>query len=250
MVLKIKVFGCTKLKNAEHLGFHLEVQMFFNGCGAGNIASEVEMPLYDAAVLAEVDVVKRQRSSVLTAELEQLDKERDDLLSFLFATLDGAKHSPFDAAREAYRQLLPVMTPYRGIVSHPHVQESGEINGLLKDLRVERLSAYITALAFAPVMDLLESKNNAYMELDRERILAMPSKMDTDVLRGNVDELYHQIVDKINATVVLSPNAEAETLVVALNNYIDQMNASYNLRTAQIKKEEDPIVSEDGTSEQ
>lgn len=230
MVNKIKKNGLTKFTNAEHLGFHTGAQGFFNACTAEKISCATELPLYDAAILAQVDVVKRQLSSSITADLEKMDKERDELISFLFATFDAAKHSPIGAAKEAHKQLLPVMTPYRGMAYRTYVQESAEIIGMLKDLRAANLAAHITALNFTPVMDLLGTKNSEYIQLDKQRITEMPSKVETDTLRKNVDELYNQIVDKVNATVILTPNPAAETLVVGLNNYIDQINTSYNQR--------------------
>lgn len=232
MVTKIKEMGLTKLRNGEHLGFHLEVQLFLNHCGAENIMCTSELLLYDVAIMAEVRIVRRKCASVLTGDMDRIDKERDKLISLLFATFDTAKNSHIDASREANKQLRPVMKPYRGIARYTHLEETGAVIGLIKALRAERIKKHIEALNFSPIIDLLEAKNEEYIKFDLQRIYEIPRNVDTETLRKNVDELYHQIINKANATVTLATNEAAETLVKNLNNYIHQTNASYNLSRA------------------
>lgn len=239
MVIQIKQFNPEKLANAAHLGFNTEVQVFVNKHGAENISCAVEQTLYNAAVLAEVDVVNRQRGSALTIDLDQLDQERDDLVIYIFRTFDASKFSPLAAAQEAHKQLLPFMKSYRGMQDHHNVKESGEIIGMLKDLRAANLATYVATLNIGSVMDLLEVKNNTYIELDSQRVSEMPNKLVTDTLRANVDELYYTIVSRANATVVLATNDAAEAFVRDMNNFIDKTNASYNLRMAQYSKKEE-----------
>lgn len=237
-VKKVKEIGLSKFTNTGNLGFHVEADKFFDACGAKNISCVVELPLYASAIAEEADVVNRQRSSVITAELEQMDKERNGYVSYILATADTAKHAPTPAGREAHRILKLVLKPYKGLTHYTHMQESGGIIALLKDLRAVNLAVHITTLALKSTMDLLDTKNNEYVELDKKRILETPSKMATDAARATTDGIYREMVDKVNATVVLTPNDEAVALVEALNHFIDQTNHYYNIRTAPHKKEE------------
>ena len=233
MATKIKTLGLAKLAKAEHLNFHLEAKSFIMKCGAADISVETEFPLYTEAIAEEIKVVNLQSASALTPEMEAKDKERDEYLSFLFATIDAAKNSPIEAQREAHRQLTPVVSPYQGIARSTDSQESSQIVGLMNDiLSSESLVPHTAALNIDPVITALNVANNHYMALDVKRTTETPSKAETNKKRAAVDEQYFAIVDKANATVILSPNDSALTLVNDLNNLIDKTNADYNRRTA------------------
>ena len=233
MATKIKTLGLAKLAKAEHLNFHLEAVAFIEKCGAENISIETELSLYRTAIDAEIKVVNLQSASALTPEMEAKDKERDEYLSFLFATIDAAKNSPIEAQREAHRQLTPVVSPYQGIARSTDSQESSQIVGLVNDiLSSPALVPHTAALNIDPVVSALNSANNDYIKLDAKRTSEIPSKAETNKKRAAVDEQYFAIVDKANATVILAPNDSALTLVNDLNNLIDKTNADYNRRTA------------------
>ncbi len=236
---KVKDMGLTKLSNAEHLGFHMEVKLFVEKCGAENISVATKLPLYTDAINAEVEVVNRQTASSLTQDLEAKDEERDELLSYLFTSIHNAKNAPMANFKEAYKQLLPAITPYKGIAQKTNSQETAEIMGLVNDLRKDTLLPHITALGLLDILNLIETTNNEYITLDQKRTSDVPSKKDTDTLRSTVDELYETIVDKTNATVILMPNDSAKTLVSDICNLIDKTNTSYNQRTAkrEVKKD-------------
>lgn len=232
MTTKVQEIGFTKLTNAEHLNFHIEVKMFIESCGAENISATTELPLYAQALEEETDMVNRQAASAITADLEAKDKERDELLSFIFATVDSAKNAPMTAFKEAHKQLTPVLSPYKGITKKTYSQESAEILGLLKDLRVAALETHVSALNLTDVLTLLETVNTEYMTLDQQRTSETPDKIDAGEVRSKVDDLYSTITDKINATVILMPNDSAIQLVKNINNSINETQASYNRRTA------------------
>ena len=237
MTTKVKSFGQTKLTNAEHLNFHLETKMLITTCTPEKISAVTEMPLYEAAIQKEVEIVNRQTASALTADLEAKDKERDELLSYLFAMIDAAKNAPIPAMKEAHKYLAPVIQPYRGIAHEIHSRESAEIVGLVNDLTAVSVVTYVTGLNLLTIVQSLSALNEEYMELDLQRTSEMPSKADTRAVRAEIDKHYESIIDKANATVLLAPNDEAVMLVDNLNKLIDKTNADHNRRKA---KHEDP----------
>ena len=232
MTTKVKEIGLTKLTHAEHLNFHSEVKMFIEKCGVENVSVTTELPEYGQIIDKEVDMVNRQMASALTGDLESKDKERDDLLSFIFSTVESAKKAPMPTFKEAYKQLTPVLSPYTGIAKKTFSQESAEILGLVKDLRAPALEVHVSALNLTDVLTLLETTNTDYMNLDQQRTSDVPSKVDARKLRSEVDDMYKALMDKVNATVILMPNDSATQLVQHINTTIDKTNASFNRRTA------------------
>ena len=232
METSIKEIGFTKLTNAEHLNFHTEVKMYVEKCGMENISCANEFPLYQVAIDKEASIINRQSASAITAGLDAKDIERDDLLSYLFISVSNAKNSPVPAHKEAHHHLSLVLEPFLGIAYETNSRESGQIISLLKELSEASLEQYISDLGLANVIELIETTNNEYLELDQQRTADVPSKRETNELRATIDDMYRKIKAKTEGTVLLMTNESAEKLVVNLNNLIDTTNTAYNQRTA------------------
>ena len=228
----IKEIGFTKLTNAEHLNFHTEVKMYVEKCGVGSISCQQELPLYIAELEKEASIIYQQSASAITASLEEKDKQRDELLSYLFGSVSNAKNSPIPTHKEAYNHLSLVLDPFLGIAKETDSRETGQIISLIKELSQKSLEQHIRNLALDSVIDLIEKANNEYLELDQERTADIPSKRETHELRSRLDTIYKTLKPKTEGTVLLMSNPNAETLVVNLNNLIDTTNTAYNQRTA------------------
>ncbi len=246
---KVKQMGLTKFNNAEHLAFHLDVARFIEKCTAENISCTKELPLYKSAIELEVEIINRQTASSITEELENKDKERDGLISYLFGSINNAKNSPIDTQRASYKTLSFVIAPYQGISQKTHSQESADIITLVKELRKEIYLECLAELYLTDVVNLIAQKNNEYIALYQQRTSKTPNKRDTVNVRAKVDEIYELLIDKINGTVVLVPNDSAKTLVINLNNLIDKTTASYNLRKAKRATEDDTSTEKEVLSE-
>ncbi len=231
----IKEIGFTKLTNAEHINFHTEVKMYVEKCGAENISCQQELVLYTAELEKEASIINRQSASALTTNLEAKDKERDELLSYLFISVSNAKNSPIPAHKEAHQHLSLVLDPFKGIAKETNSRETGQIISLLKELSNELLAQYAKTLGLENVIELIEKANNEYLELDQQRTADIPSKRETNELRSKIDTIYKTIKAKTEGTVLLMTNEHAEKLVINLNNLIDTTNTAYNQRTAERK---------------
>ena len=229
---KIKDMGFSKLTNAEHLSFHNQVMLVVEKCDAENISAVEELALYKTSITSEVDVVNQQSASSITQDLETKDKERDDLLSYLFSSIHNAKNAPMATFKEAYKQLTPAIKPYQGIANKSNPQETAEIMGLVNDLKKDTLAGHIATLGLTDVLNLIETTNNDYVALDQKRSADVPDKKNTLQIRAKIDELYDSITDKTYATVLLAPNDNAKTLIDDINKIIDKTNTSYNQRNA------------------
>ena len=228
----IKEMGFSKLTNAEHLNFHTEVKLYIQKCGIENISCQTEFPLYEAEIDKEATTINRQSASIITASLDAKDAERDGLVSYLFGCVSNAKNSPVQEHKIAYEHLSLVLSPFKGIVKETHSRESAQIISLLKELKNESLTEYITSLGLTNSIELVEKANNEYIELDQQRTADMPSKRETNDLRSQIDTIYRTIKAKTEGTVFLMTNESAEKLVENLNNLIDITNKAYNQRTA------------------
>ena len=112
-IVKIKEFGITRLNNAEYTNFSTRVLSLVNQAGTlepeGGSALGIEEEVTEEyGTLGETmgDIVAQSRISDRTAELTAVDKQRDDLVVYLFKLLRSKKSSPLTEERKAATSLF------------------------------------------------------------------------------------------------------------------------------------------------
>lgn len=106
-IVKIQEIGLAKLNNAEYTNFSTRVLTLVEQAGTlepdGGSALGIETEVqeeYDGLRATMNDIVAQSRISDLTAELADLDKQRDDLVVYLFSSLRSKKTSPVATEKE------------------------------------------------------------------------------------------------------------------------------------------------------
>ena len=230
---RIKENGMDKYNNAEHLNLHIEMKLFMDQCGAHKINCTTEFDVYDAAISAEKENMRRQQASALTPQMDKTDSERDALILYIFALLDAGLYAPLDEIKDAYNALYPALQPYRGIGTKPHTQESAAIQAMLSEISTPQLLPHTATMGMTAAMQLLADKNQEYINLDTQRVSEVPSKKETLAVRQKTDEAYLSIIYKVEATNTLMSNEDSAMLATNINNLIDRTNATYKQRMAQ-----------------
>ena len=248
-IVKIKDFGLTKLNNAEYTNFSTRVLSLVKQAGTlepdGGSALGIEEEVLDEdeSLLAMMnDIVAQSRISDLTAVLADLDRQRDDLVVYLFKLLRSKKASPVAAERNAAVSLYNLLKPYVGCQNLPTQQETVQIRGLLTDARKAENLPNVEALALANILTELESANDEYASLTEQRTEERAANRldESKTVRARMDELYDYISTVAFVQSVASPTDATAAFVTNLNALIDETNALYNQRIAQAKRKTDP----------
>ena len=134
-----------KFNNAEYLNLMSRLRALIETAtpeGVGLTAGE--MTEFSELVDQLQARVNYTTASALTGQLDDLEKQRDSLLTFLFATINSGVSLPIAAQSEAAKALELIIRPYKNTQSLPDQQETVVINGLLADLGADSAE---TALA-------------------------------------------------------------------------------------------------------
>ena len=249
-IVKIKEFGITRLNNAEYTNFSNRVLSLVNQAGTlepeGGSALGIEEEVteeYGTLGGTMGDIVAQSRISDRTAELTAVDKQRDDLVVYLFKLLRSKKSSPLTEERKAATSLYNLLKPYVGCYRSPGQQETVQIRGLLTDARKAENLPNVEALALANILTELETANDEYASLTEQRTEERAaSRLDeSKTVRARMDELYDYISTVAFVQSVAHPTEATAAFVTNLNALIDETNALYNQRIAQAKRgKEDP----------
>ena len=247
-IVKIKEFGITRLNNAEYTNFSNRVLSLVNQAGTlepeGGSALGIEEEVteeYGTLGGTMGDIVAQSRISDRTAELTAVDKQRDDLVVYLFKLLRSKKSSPLTEERKAATSLYNLLKPYVGCYRSPGQQETVQIRGLLTDARKAENLPNVEALALANILTELESANDEYASLTEQRTEERAaSRLDeSKTVRARMDELYDYISTVAFVQSVAHPTEATAAFVTNLNALIDETNALYNQRIAQAKRKTD-----------
>ena len=244
-IVKIQEIGLAKLNNAEYTNFSTRVLSLVNQAGTlepeGGSALGIEEEVteeYGTLGGTMGDIVAQSRISDRTAELTAVDKQRDDLVVYLFKLLRSKKSSPLTEERKAATSLYNLLKPYVGCYRSPGQQETVQIRGLLTDARKAENLPNVEALALANILTELESANDEYASLTEQRTEERAANRldESKKVRARMDELYDYISTVAFVQSVAHPTEATATFVTNLNALIDETNALYNQRIAQAKR--------------
>ena len=244
-IVKIQEIGLAKLNNAEYTNFSNRVLSLVNQAGTlepeGGSALGIEEEVteeYGTLGGTMGDIVAQSRISDRTAELTAVDKQRDDLVVYLFKLLRSKKSSPLTEERKAATSLYNLLKPYVGCYRSPGQQETVQIRGLLTDARKEENLPNVEALALANILTELESANDEYASLTEQRTEERAANRldESKKVRARMDELYDYISTVAFVQSVAHPTEATAAFVTNLNALIDETNALYNQRIAQAKR--------------
>lgn len=225
---KIASLNLSHLLVATHYEFHRKTNALILEATAEALKLTELAPQYTAAVNQLFLFVNRAQGNVLSQKIEELDRQRDALLSEIFTIIDYAAKSPIATRKEPGAQLKRISAPYRGIMQNEYEKETAQIRGFIRDLGAtpELIEAQET-LSLQMLMTELKKANNKLSEYIVERSTEISTTNatlngDTKQQRKVVDALYHAIVDRVNAVANLESTPAVETYILAQNGLVAQ----------------------------
>ena len=250
-ITKVKDINIAKLNNAEYRTFMARYGSLIAGDGGDSespdeISFDPNDPLgipaelrtaFDSDFKLLTDAVNQSSASEETAQMSAIDKERDDLLTFITSTVSQMMKSPLAAQRTAAEKLYLAVKPYIGAARLANLQETAAIEGLLTDLAKEGMPEALAAITLTEVVAALKEKNQQYAALTEQRTNA---RADLPVesakkIRLRMDEEYDEMTTYAFAQSVVKPTQVTATFISRLNALIDETNALYNQRIALVK---------------
>ncbi len=179
----------------------------------------------------------QSRISDETAEIEVVDKEADDLITYILSAIRSAKQSPVAAQKAAATTLYNATKIYAGIQRMAQRQEVQQARGLLTDLAKPELKAHVQTLALQAAVDQLKTTVDRYSTLLESRAA---SQVAADLgaakpVREKMNDEYDEMTTVAFAFSIAAPAAELTAFITKLNKLIDDTATAYNQSRAQMK---------------
>ena len=160
-------------------------------------------------IAQEVELNNAQQDTELTAKMQQLDDDRDALLSQLFSTVRNNRRSPVKALREPAERLVKLVNSYKGIQTEVLMAESLHVNGLLMDLAKQPTDT--AALGLTAVIAMLKTTNEEFEQLELKRIDGTDKSgpTSTKAVRPLTDEAFYEVRGNVEAAFYYATVAAA-----------------------------------------
>ena len=238
--VKIKAMSVGRFNNTAHAKFHQTQYDLISKADLPKINVSPDMlKEWKDAIEVEVEITRQAQASVITREMLDKDRERDEALNNLFGIIRAQRYSHVGAIRKAADKLSVELKPYFGIQKEVNEDETGLIRGMEKDLT--RLMPEVTALGLTDILHYLHDKNEEYEQLivSRRKAGDMLNLPDTKVARQNTERIFEAICQCIQASYLISPvDADRQfisDLVTAMNHVSSDFRETFNKIQAQRK---------------
>ena len=190
-------------------------------------------------IAQEVELNNAQQDTELTAKMQQLDDDRDALLSQLFSTIRNNRRSPVKALREPAERLVKLVNSYKGIQTEVLQAESLHVNGLLMDLA--KYSTETAALGLTAVIAMLKTTNEEFEQLELKRIDGTDKSgpTSTKAVRPLTDEKFYEVRGNVEAAFYYATTATDKQMIATLVDNLNAMLARYATSRKSSKAQQD-----------
>ena len=255
--IKIGDYGAS-FNNVLHMQYHRSLYTKVTGVDKQKLHLTDEMlKEWKQCIDLEEDINREVTASPLSKRLNEKDRERDEVLKFLFGVIKHHKFSPVTAERGAAEVLGLIIKPYTGIQTEAVEEETGHVYGLLRDL--EKQSAELMILNLGATLTRLRTLNDEFAVLRlQRRDAAVASKLPTArMARPKTDAIWSSIADQIYASYLFAATDADRELIKGLIDIINKTFADFKTMNKQSivprkkpggggKKPSDPKKPSDG----
>ncbi|MFT3753519.1 MAG: photosystem II biogenesis protein Psp29 [Paludibacter sp.] len=219
--MKIREFALSRLRNEEHFQFFTSFRDLVLIFTAAALKIELLFNLFLAAYANELESLNIIRKNVISDDLIEADDDRDNVFRGLCDAVKSALNHFNADVRTAAKRLQVVLDTYGNLAAKNYDAETGSLNSLINDL-TSTYAADVAAVGLVDWVTELAAKNKAYDDLKNQRYSDEAAKTSLRMKQERVktDALYRQLVERINALMVVEGEAGYAGFVGELNERI------------------------------
>lgn len=169
------------------------------------------------------EAMKPARKSEYTAQIQELDLQRDTMLTGLGAHLRAFAYFPIEEQKQAAKRIQDLIEKYgKDIQSKPLQEETAIITNLLQDLATDAAIADLNSIGAKPWVDALKTSNTQLENLHHSRTEEQ-STIEvgrTKATRAALADAFKTLVQTINAFALAFGKEPYANLANAINQVV------------------------------
>ena len=224
----IQSIDLTKLRNAEYLQFTTDVLRIVDINNSTTLQVQAK---YDALNVFKNDLetlFKKSTANPITAEIENLDKRRDNAVSGILAVITGNSYHFDIAIANQAKTVLEYLKIYSGNIANENYNaETATLNNMVSDFETKpELTAALTALNLTAWKNELKAANadfsTQYIARTIDLATASPDNLKTKRLEAN--NAFYELRNHIDSFATINPSAIYTKTINEINVLIMQYN--------------------------
>ncbi len=229
--MKIDIFSRRVLHNREHLQFGSALSTIVDKATPLKLGIVDLWKNYLKLLVEEEEVMALASKNANTTLILQADNERDELVYGLGLMINALAHHYLDEMRLAGNRVKVTFDICGDIARLPYDEESAAINTLCNDLTKNHASDLATLNLEGWVAEA-QTRNNNFVSLVSARLTEEAAKTLVRMkgLRAEMDNIYQQIVERINAMITINGDEVYIEFVKELNMLINHYRDLVALR--------------------
>jgi hypothetical protein len=241
-IIRIKL---NRLRNEEWFNFFTEFKTFVEQFTARNLNIEALFVVFLTLYQQADETIEKILKSAFTSIMVYLDSVRDSTFRGLDEAVKSAAHHYEPDRREAAAILKPLFSHYGNLAARPYNEETSAIYNFIQELRSSKYADAIARLDLNRWVDELERNNQEFENtvLERNQEIAMKTDLKMLDIRRQTDKCYLDIIQRIEAQILLQGDAAFSVFVKTLNANIERYSILINRRSGK-KNEPDNELSE------
>lgn len=235
-ILEVKKVNLEVLNSVEYAHFLKNMLDISKGVELEHL--NIEQEVLDKLVKCQEDLTEATRQVRFSAEsqkINELDKQRDEYVSFFLSSLRIEQKNPMKQRKEAASILYKNLKSYLGIQKLPVGQKTQTINGLLVDISKADLKKNITLLGLDHAVTSLTKANENYHKEVAGRSENQLSNVliNSKKVRKEATELYRYLVKCVEGKYIVSQAQETASFITLLNKVVTDTMTANKMRLAQ-----------------
>lgn len=242
--MKTTRISLQHLRNEEHFQFQTEFKDSVTQYGAEELNILEKYNVYVPFYNQEQSVLQLIRKSASTEMIANADMERDNLhRGFADAVKSALNHFNPDKQAAANRiQIL--LDQYGNVARKPYDVETAALTKMVSEMN-GTYKADVTLLALTDWVQELDARNKAFDALMKSRYTEGASKTELRMVhvRADVDAAYKDILDRLDALMLLNGADKYEAFVKELNQRVDKYSNTLAMRKGRAAKNKEEAAS-------
>ena len=228
---KIKSINVQTLRHNEHAEFNNKVRDAIVEETPQKLGLVDILTLYVNVILAEQKALQVEVGSAFTKTIAETDEYRDRLFRGFELLVQAYTYHFTEAIQISANRLLRIINQTGDVRSLNYNQETNALSSLIAQLKSEYLTD-ITTCGLGEWLTALEDANKSFDTHFGNRANEAAAKISGDVraARGPVDEIYHKIVNYVNAMAAVSGEANYAGFMDKVNYLVDYYNNILTIR--------------------
>jgi hypothetical protein len=238
--MEIHKIDLKNLRNAEHFQYQTEFKTQVENSTATALGIETQFHNFQSIYTGESEALVYISKNSQTDILGESDSYRDRIFRGFCDTARAACNHFIPEKAEAAKKLTIIFDTYGNLTIEAYDEETAKITSLVNDLQVNH-SAEINLLGVADWVDELKASNIGFEDIKNTRYNEETSKTTLRMkqVRIETDKMYQDMINRINAQILLNGESNYKDFVIAINQRIENVRLVLAKRKGGKGKDED-----------